>query len=107
MLLNTYQCSIGEWAEVTMGVPQGSILGLLLLRLFVNDLADEECSINHFAEDTAIYFADSNSTVLKDGVDKDLGRVVDWSHCNELRMVAERRWFLAGVGSKTRPGLSG
>ena len=77
-----------EWARVTMGVPQGSILGPLLFLLFVNDLPDvvQETSINLFADDTAIYSADSDPSVLGERVEKDLGRVALWIHSNGLRL---------------------
>ena len=85
MLLNNVP---SEWAKVTMGVPQGSILGPLLFVLFVNDLpnAVEESSINTFADDTAIYSADSNPKVLGDRMERDLGRVTNWIHSNGLSL---------------------
>ena len=51
-----------EWARVSIGVPQGSILGLLLFLIFINDLPDvvEECTINFYADDTIIYSADAS-----------------------------------------------
>jgi len=55
-----------EWARMSMGVPQGSILGPLLFVIFVNDLpnAVEECTTNLYADDTNIYSADANHVVL-------------------------------------------
>ena len=43
-----------EWARVSMGVPQGSILGPLLFLIFGKDLPEvvEECTINLYADDT-------------------------------------------------------
>lgn len=41
------------WRPVTSNITDGSIMGLLLLTTFINDLGDEaECSLRKFADDT-------------------------------------------------------
>ena len=47
---------VSKWAAVNAGVPQGSILGLLLLLIYINDLSNA-LSSNHrlFADDTSLF----------------------------------------------------
>ena len=76
-----------EWAGVSMGVPQGSTVGLLLFLIFMNNLPDvEECTINLYADDTTIYSADVNPVMLSSRVESDLRRAADWISSNGRRM---------------------
>ena len=52
---------------VTCGVPQESILGALLLLLYVNDLPYTSCLLTFhlFADDTNIYFSSKNLSHLE------------------------------------------
>ena len=48
---------LSEWGEVSVGVPQGSILGLLLFSVYVNDLPTvvRHSQLNMYADDTELH----------------------------------------------------
>ena len=63
-------------ANVLSGIPQGSILGPILLTIFINDLPhniESFCKI--FADDTKIYNTPKNHKTLQ----KDLDTLITWS----------------------------
>ena len=70
-----------EWRRVLAGVPQDSILGPLLLLIFINDIpAKLGCNMKIFADDTSLFslVRDPNESLTKLG--RDLGRVARWAH---------------------------
>ena len=68
-----------EWTSIESGVPQGSILGPLLLLVYINDIIDfVDSDIRIFADDTFIFrVADQSST---DELNNDLKRITEWAH---------------------------
>ena len=56
-----------EKQPVFCGVPQGSILGPILFLMFFNDFVDciKHAEVIKFADDTVIYFSNSNFHVIE------------------------------------------
>ena len=75
-----------EWAPVTGGVPQGSILGPLLFLVFMNDLPTvvTSCTII-YADDTTIYYANTDPDHVR-ALNEDLQFIADWIKSNKLAM---------------------
>ena len=54
---------ISNWKSVLNGVPQGSVLGLILFLIYINDLEDDISSkILKFADDTKVFRKVTNDT---------------------------------------------
>ena len=77
-------------AEVSSGVPQGSVLGPLLFCCHINDLPTvlKYCSIQIYADDVELYVARTGPCAreLVRMVNADLERISDWSQRNELHV---------------------
>ena len=65
---------------ISIGVPQGSILGPILFILFINDLhkAVEFSSMHHFADDTNLLLTEKSLKKLNKHINRDLKLVVQW-----------------------------
>ena len=70
---------VSEWAPVTSGVPQGSVLGPLLFIIYVNDMDDGiTAKISKFADDTKLGMNVAKPENIEE-LQEDLRRLGEWS----------------------------
>ncbi len=73
------QGETSNWAQVTSGIPQGSVIGPVLFAVFINDLPDSVTNdIYMFADDTKIYSTIDNVTD-SERLQHDLDLMSRWS----------------------------
>ena len=78
------------------GVPQGSVLGLLLFLLYINDISCSSNQLNFFlfADDTNLLYADKNLRLLEVTVNKELTSVCNWLMANKLSLNTKKSNFV-------------
>jgi hypothetical protein len=90
-----------SFTDVTLGVPQGSVLGPLLFLIFINDLPAflDDIYTKLFADDTTLLFsALSTEECLRQGV-AGITRLMDWCDHNRL-YINWSKTFIMFVSSR-------
>ena len=88
--------SFSSWFDIYIGVPQGSILGLLLFDIFINDLFlnDTKSEICSFADDNKLYSFDKTLDTIFSNLKYDLENVLSWFQANSLKANPSKFQFM-------------
>ena len=77
------------WKSIKAGVPLGSILGLLLFLVYINDIVVEaiHCKIRLFADDTSLYIIVDNQAEAAQMLNSDMEKINQWA----------KRWLVISI----------
>ena len=84
--------SYSSWEELLTGVPQGSVLGPLLLNIHLHDLfyIVKNTDICNFADDTTPHSSGYNLKHVMEDVEHDCSILVEWFRDNYLTLNADK-----------------
>ena len=73
---------------IKCGVPQGSVLGPILLLMFINDICNVPNLLKFvlFADDTNIFCSNENVAVLQDTLNREIAKLFIWFSINKLSL---------------------
>ena len=95
--------SLSDSQPLTCGIPQGTILRLLLFILYINDLPN--CLVNShpriYADDTRLIFASNDVAYVEENMNDDLTKITEWLSANKITLNKSKTEFML-IGSRQR-----
>ena len=93
--------SVSDPCSIQLGVPRGSILGPLLLNIYINSLpnATKDAKMIFYADDAVLLCAASTAAELKEYLDTGFTQICTW-HCENKLTLNVKKTKLMLTGSK-------
>ena len=86
----------GKWSKIRHGIPQWSILGSLLINIFINDtcMIIDQSDICNFADDNTLYSCREMLTEIKENLISDTISILNWFRLNSLKANPRKFQFM-------------
>jgi hypothetical protein len=100
----SYNNSKSDTVDISLGIPQGSILGPLLFLLYVNDLCNISSKLYYilFADDSNMFVSGSSLSDMCEVLNRELDLVSDWLKANKLLLnIAKSSFMIMSSHHKT------
>ena len=83
-------------AEITCGVPQGSVLGPLMFLIYINDIAiavpNEKVRL--FADDTNLFLARNTALSVANAANNTMFKLNNWFLANKLSLNTDKTFYM-------------
>ena len=88
--------SFSEWAKISAGVLQGSILGPLLFNSFINDifLFLQKCDLANYADDSTMYASEKRVSTIIDSLSHEFTILSKWFYNNFMDLNPDECSFM-------------
>ncbi len=103
-----YNNGNSKMVNITIGVPQGSILGPLLFLLYVNDLSciSPKLSYIQFADDTNIFMTGNSLEDIFNVLNDELKLISAWMRANKLALNLSKTNFMIMSSPRSRININ-